>query len=123
MTIVYGGSSGPNTARRQVISQSSTGIPGSSEDDDGFGYSLASADFDRDGYADLAIGAPGEDPTGEDTTIWFNGRVTVVYGGPGGLSGRATVLSGGGGLAQAIGDFDHDGSADLAVGDALHGLP
>jgi hypothetical protein len=43
-----------NPAKRQVVSQSSTGIPGGSEEYDQFGASLASAGFDRDGYADLA---------------------------------------------------------------------
>ena len=117
VTVVYGGSSGPNTGTRQVISQSSAGIPGGSEEYDAFGYSLASADFDRDGYADLAIGAPGEDSGGAPID---GGRVTIVYGGSGGLTSRAVSIDRGGrfGETLATGDFDRDGSADLAVGDA-----
>lgn len=44
--------------REKVITQSSRGIPGSLERDDQFGAALTSADFDRDGFADLAVGAP-----------------------------------------------------------------
>ncbi|MBC6459516.1 FG-GAP-like repeat-containing protein [Actinomadura sp. HBU206391] len=118
VTIVYGGTSGPDTARRQVISQSSAGVPGDSEDSDRFGTALASADFDRDGYADLAIGAPGEDGFGDPLA---GGRVTLVYGGPSGLSSRAVSfaedLGGGIGVTLATADVDHSGTPDLAVGD------
>ena len=45
----------------RVISQSSRGVPGASEGKDRFGDAVASADFDRDGYADLAVGQPYEE--------------------------------------------------------------
>lgn len=116
VTIVYGGSNGPDTTSRQVVSQSTSGIPGGSEEYDFFGASLASADFDRDGFADLAIAAPNEDNNGPLT----GGRVTIVYGGEDGLTGRAVTLDEGGvfGSSLATGDFDRNGSADLAVADA-----
>lgn len=45
---------------------------------DNFGYALASADFNSDGEADLAAGAPNDDtPTLSDT-----GVVNVLYGAP-----------------------------------------
>ena len=43
---------------------------------DDFGSGLASADFDRDGHADLAIGTPGRE------------RVSVMYGSRKGLDDR-----------------------------------
>jgi hypothetical protein len=84
-----------------------------------------SSDFDGDGFADLAIGAPFDDtPAGEDT-----GAVNVLYGSPSGITsrddqyvtqawiGRAAARPGdyfGGMLSSA--DFDGDGFADLVVG-------
>ncbi|WP_344838329.1 VCBS repeat-containing protein [Actinocorallia longicatena] len=62
-----------------------------------FGTSLASADFDRDGYADLAVGS--------------NQALTVLYGSKKGLSGRAVWLKAGSRLVS--GDFDGNGKADL----------
>jgi hypothetical protein len=117
VTVVYGGSAGPDTSKHQVVSQSSPGVPGGSEDGDRFGAALASGDFDLDGYADLAIGAPSEDSGGAPLD---GGRVTIVYGGPSGLSGRAVSFTEGGrfGTSLAAGDIDGNGSADLAVGAA-----
>lgn len=69
VSVIYGSGSGPNTGDRRVFTQSSTGIPGTPEPYDHFGSSLASADFDRDGYADLVIGAPGEN--GGDGAVTF----------------------------------------------------
>jgi hypothetical protein len=45
--------------REKIVTQSSSGVPGSSERDDQFGYAMTSADFNKDGYADLAVGQPG----------------------------------------------------------------
>jgi hypothetical protein len=84
------------------------------------------SDFDGDGYADLAIGAPGEDVGGIEQA----GTVTILRGGDRGLSGdgsqrwsqaspgvRGDAHRGDAfGSALATGDFDHDGYADLAIG-------
>jgi hypothetical protein len=71
----------------------------------GFGLSTVSADFDRDGYADLAI-------TGTKET-----GVTVVYGSRMGLAGRRAFLPSQAGLVAreslAVGDFDRNGRPDL----------
>jgi hypothetical protein len=48
---------------------------------------VTSADLDADGYADLAVGAPYED----NGSIKDEGTVTVVWGGPRGLSGSTGV--------------------------------
>ena len=91
------------------------------------------ADFDGDGYTDLAIGAPTDSVAGQDAA----GAVNVIYGGPHGLTSRGnqefTQASPGVGdtpelgdrfgAALAAGDFDGDGYADLAIGVPGEGVP
>jgi hypothetical protein len=120
VTVVLGGAAGPDTAHKQVLTQDSAGIPGTATANNAFGQSTASADFDADGYADLAIGAPGEDVNG----VTHAGTVTVVYGGSAGLSARAIQLvpdsenrnpNGRFGATLASGDLTGDGRPDLVV--------
>ncbi|WAL96762.1 VCBS repeat-containing protein [Streptomyces sp. Je 1-369] len=114
VVVTYGGS----TLRHKTFSQNSAGVPGSAEAGDVFGYDTAYGDFDRDGYDDLAIAAPGED-VGSDKD---GGTAQILWGSPNGLSGGTTVKdprpSGHdffGGPIEA-GDFDGDGNTDLAIG-------
>ena len=109
--------------REKVITQSSKGVAGASERDDQFGAAVASGDFNRDGFADLAVGQPGETVGPESEA----GLVTVIYGSRTGLNTRRSVTIGRPGGAQwdarwgqslAAADFDADGFADLAVGAA-----
>ncbi|MFC8674272.1 FG-GAP-like repeat-containing protein [Streptomyces griseorubiginosus] len=114
--ITFGTASGPGT-RTQFVSQSSSGVPGSDERDDMFGAVRAAADFNADGYGDLAVGAPGEDVDGRAD----QGAVTILWGSRNGLSGgtsiparaRTSYAYMGGDLA--VGDFNGDGKKDLAV--------
>jgi len=124
--VLYGSADGLTGAGSQLFTQDSPGVASSAEDGDGFGLALVAGDFDRDGVADLAVGAPFEDIGSVETT----GAVNVLYGSAGGLTGTGSQLffqdtSGVGstaeggdvfGSALTAGDFNHDGFSDLAVG-------
>jgi hypothetical protein len=122
VVVTYGSATGPKAANSKVISQSSAGVPGNSEDSDGFGEATATGDFNSDGYADLAVGTPHEGTTAGANT----GSVTILWGSKSGLSG-GTVLAAPTadkpkyfGQHLAAGDFDGDGRDDLAVGAGNH---
>jgi hypothetical protein len=106
---------------RKIITQSTKKVAGRSERGDRFGATLASADFDRDGYADLAVGIPGESFKGKENA----GAVTILYGTAKGLKGKRSrqisehsgkEQNAGFGSALAAGDLNGDGYPDLAVG-------
>ncbi|MFI6355799.1 FG-GAP repeat protein [Streptomyces sp. NPDC050743] len=86
VVVLYGARSGLSTARRATITQNTAGVPGTAEANDGFGASTATADLNRDGYADLVVSAPYEDTAaGKDA-----GTVTVLWGSQKGLTAGRT---------------------------------
>lgn len=103
--------------REKVVTQATKGVAGKPETGDTFGSAIASADFDRDGFADLAVGSR-QETVG---SAKYAGSVTVVYGSADGLDTQHSAgLTVPGslllGTALATGDFTGDGHPDLAVG-------
>lgn len=87
VVVKYGSSSGISAARHKTTSQSSSGVPGTSETSDRFGTELAHGDLNNDGYGDLVVGTPLEDVSGDVD----GGSVTILWGGSSGLSGGTTI--------------------------------
>jgi hypothetical protein len=115
--IFHGGPVGISDVDLSSGDQADTTLDGEGGSSTNFGSYMGFGDVNGDGYADLAVGAPG----------WY-GKIHVFHGGSSGIpntdlaSGQVsdtTITSAGGGeLGEAvkIGDINADGYADLAVG-------
>jgi hypothetical protein len=134
VNVLYGSAIGLQTSSPadQFWSQDSPGVEGGAENFDSFGFSVASGDFNNDGFSDLAIGAALEGVRGADPAPDGAGAVNVLYGSAGGLQatspsdqvwhqnspsvqGRAETFDLFGASVGA-GDFNNDGFSDLAIG-------
>ncbi|KUJ70253.1 hypothetical protein ACZ90_04965 [Streptomyces albus subsp. albus] len=126
VTVTYGAADGVSPARSLTITQNSSGVPDTAEQDDRFGSSYATGDLDGDGYTDLVVGAAGEKLSSAQVT----GAVTVLWGGANGLTQGGLMVgnpadpgpdtdpenwSRSFGHQVAVGDFDGDGRAQLAA--------
>jgi hypothetical protein len=127
---MYGSTDGlqTSTPQGQFWTQDSPGIPDQAAANNRFGWSLACADFNGDGYADLAVGAATEGVSGFRNA----GAVNVLYGSLTGLQTDSPLaqlwtqdspdVEGDAaqenrfGRSLIAGDFNGDGFADLVVG-------
>jgi hypothetical protein len=104
INVLYGSPGGLTGAGSQLFTQ------GNPEPVDSFGASLATGDFDNNGFFDLAVGAPIERVGSQQAA----GAVSVFYafGGPGGvvMPGPA-FLQGSGGVGGTAEAFDFFGAA------------
>jgi hypothetical protein len=126
VNVLSGSAGGLTGSGSPLFRQGAAGVLGTPEDNDQFGSSLAAGDFDNDGFADLAIGAPLETVASVEQL----GSVNVLPGSAAGLTGSGSQLLSEGfnglpgnpenndqfGWSLAAGDFNNNGFADLAVG-------
>ncbi|MEM6794145.1 MAG: hypothetical protein AAF725_09185 [Acidobacteriota bacterium] len=123
--VVPGSPDGLLPGMTQTWTANATLIPGIAQEGDRLGSALAVGDFNADGTEDLAIGIPGSSVNG----LAEAGRVVVLFGSATGLGAGGSEgldqddLLGSGpeagdafGSALAAGDFNDDGSSDLAIG-------
>ncbi len=89
VAVHYGGPAGPGPDTPvQYWTQDSAHVPGVPESGDEWGADLSVGDTDDDGYADVAIGAPGEDRAdASGGAVADAGSVTVLRGTADGLTG------------------------------------
>jgi FG-GAP repeat protein len=117
VSVFLGSATGISTGKR--LTQADAGA--SDEAGDQWGAALAAGDFNKDGFTDLAVGAPGEAVGSIES-----GGISVFPGSASGLTtGQGfTQETGGGaneagdkfGAALAAADFNGDTFADLAIG-------
>jgi hypothetical protein len=126
VNVLYGSATGITAAGDQLFTQATPGVPGAAEAGDRFGSAVATGDFNRDGYSDLAVGVPLEDLG----AVQDAGAVAVLYGSAAGLTASGSRLfsqatpgvpdaAAAGeafGLALAAGNFGNSTQADLAIG-------
>ncbi|MFD9910910.1 FG-GAP-like repeat-containing protein [Streptomyces sp. NPDC059063] len=126
VNIVWGGKNGLGKHGSTTVSQGTTGVPGTVEKDDGFGYAVTPADVNRDGITDIVVGTPGEDVSNGGAAGIQNsdaGNITVLWGSKTGIKGGFTAVNGeyadqrAGGLIT-VGDYDGDGHKDIALSTA-----
>jgi hypothetical protein len=108
-------------------------VEGALEAGDRFGHSVEAADFDGDGYDDLAVGIPSETHGSGGSAIIFAGAINVFYGSSNGIDANLfqpapiwhqdssgildePEFAERYGYSLAAGDFNNDGYADLAIG-------
>ena len=146
VNVVYGAGAGLTEEGNQFLHQNRPGIKGTAERLDRFGYALAAVDITSESgvVAALVVGIPGESVAEEDDCtlslsctlgLTFDanqehtGAIQVIYGtliGLGhedrifhqGTTGIAGRMEAGDqfGSALAVGDFDGNGTQDVAVG-------
>jgi hypothetical protein len=85
VNVVFGNASGISLVDTEIWHQDSTGIGSLCEQNDKFGYTLTTGDFNDDGFRDLVVGVEFEDQATSDA-----GGVHVIYGVAGGLTGTGS---------------------------------
>ena len=126
VNVIYSRGGGLSSEGNQLLSQGIDEVAGFAESGANLGRSIATGDFDGDGFDDLAAGAPGADVMG----VTDAGQVLIIDGSRDGLVPSESTLwhqgvpdiegelseHDGLGSSLATGDFNGDGYSDLAIG-------
>lgn len=133
VNILYGSASGLTTVGNQWWTQDSEGVADVAEKADLFGGALHAADWNGDGIDDLAIGA-WQESLGD---AQWAGALHILFGSLTGLTADGSQfwtqdspgMAGDGAETSdlfarqvADGDFNNDGSSDIAIGVRLEGV-
>jgi hypothetical protein len=126
VAVIYGSQRGLTAEEDQLLTQNSAGIADRAEEGDAFSWWLSSADFNGDGFSDLAAGAGAE----HVNEVADAGAVHVIYGSAHGLTGRGDdfFTQNSVGISDKVeeadcfgcttggGDLNGDGFDDLLIG-------
>ncbi|WP_223787967.1 integrin alpha [Marinicella meishanensis] len=126
--VFYGAASGLQANADDEIWHQGDGIIGVPENNDRFGQTLTTGNFNGDQAFDLAVGVTGEDLNGDG--VFAAGAVNIIYGGVAGLSTTGNQIfhqntDGINGVAEnsdqfgdalTAGDLNYDLYTDLVVG-------
>jgi hypothetical protein len=126
VNVIYGSAAGLTADNNLIIHQYLTDVEGTPTAGASFGWTLETGDFDGDDFDDLAVGIPGYDLPGVNAAgaveVFFGSKLGITLNGEQLWHQDSDSIQGVAenddwfGAALAAGDFDKNGTDDLAIG-------